>query len=67
MELVPLLTLEQQVSIGTKLGDIERDELVKFLRANTYVFAWSHEDMLGIDPKVTVHHFNIDLPFRLVK
>ncbi|KAL5571889.1 hypothetical protein UlMin_021486 [Ulmus minor] len=31
------------------------------------VFAWSHEDMLGIDPSVIVHRLNIDPNFKPVK
>ena len=38
-----------------------------FLCDNHDVFAWSHEDMLVIDPKFIVHRLNIDPSFRLVK
>ncbi|KAL5542329.1 hypothetical protein UlMin_010039 [Ulmus minor] len=31
------------------------------------VFAWSYEDMPGIDPNVIVHHLNIDPNFKPVK
>ena len=30
------------------------------------MFAWSHEDMLGIDPLVIVHKFNVDLTYKPV-
>jgi len=42
-------------------------ELVAFLRHNSDVFAWSHEDMPGIDPSVIVHKLNVDPNYRLVK
>ena len=30
-----------------------------FLKNSTDVFAWSHEDMPGIDPSVITHHLNV--------
>ena len=33
--------------------------LVRFLRKNIDVFAWSHEDMPGIDPSVITHRLNV--------
>ncbi|KAL5565983.1 hypothetical protein UlMin_029147 [Ulmus minor] len=41
--------------------------LIVFLREHRDVFAWSHEDMPGIDPNVIVHHLNIDPNFKPVK
>ena len=35
--------------VGKKLQRSLKDELVKFLKQNLDVFAWSHEDMPGID------------------
>jgi hypothetical protein len=37
-----------------------KEELVAFLKCNSDVFAWSHEDMLGIDPLIIVHKLNVD-------
>ncbi|KAL5556432.1 hypothetical protein UlMin_038668 [Ulmus minor] len=42
-------------------------DLINFLRDHHDVFAWSQEDMPGIDPKVIVHRLNIDPSFRPVK
>ena len=39
-------------------GKIKKD-LIHFLRENIDVFAWSHEDMPGIDPSVITHRLNI--------
>ena len=39
-------------------GKIEKD-LIRFLRENIDVFAWSHEDMPGIDPSVITHRLNV--------
>ena len=45
--------------IGADLeGKIKKD-LIRFLRENTDVFAWSHEDMPGIDPSVITHRLNV--------
>jgi len=33
---------------------------VKFLKKNLDVFAWSHEDMLGIEKQVIEHSLNVD-------
>jgi hypothetical protein len=40
---------------------------VAFLRHNCDVFAWSHEDMPGIDPSIIVHKLNVDPNYRPVK
>jgi hypothetical protein len=44
-----------------------KEELVVFLRHNSNVFAWSHEDMPRIDPSVIVHKLNVDSNHRAVK
>ncbi|KAL5583459.1 hypothetical protein UlMin_015901 [Ulmus minor] len=57
-------------NIEVKLNQVRkqlRTDLINFLRDHRDVFARSHEDMLGIDPKVIVHRLNIDPSFRPVK
>ena len=44
-----------------------KDELVKFLKKNLDIFAWHHEDMLGIDGDVIEHHLNVDPMKKLVQ
>ena len=39
---------------------------MEFLLANSEVFAWSHEDMPGIDLKVITHNLNIRLEVKPV-
>ncbi|KAK1399355.1 hypothetical protein POM88_009218 [Heracleum sosnowskyi] len=46
--------------IGANLGPEMRDNLVSFLKENLDVFAWSHADMIGIDPEVMCHRLNLD-------
>ena len=45
--------------IGVDLeGKIKKD-LIRFLRENIDVFAWSHKDMPGINPSVITHSLNV--------
>ena len=44
-----------------------RQVLTAFLRANQDVFAWSHEDMSGIDPSIMVHKLNVSSSFLPVR
>ncbi|KAL5563317.1 hypothetical protein UlMin_033064 [Ulmus minor] len=53
--------------IGSALTGQFKEDLIIFLREYRDVFAWSHEDMLGIDPNVIVHRLNIDSNFKPVK
>ena len=46
--------------IGTTLSLKMRTRLVQFLKENRDVFVWSHEDMLGISPRVIEHKLNVD-------
>ena len=41
---------ERKILIGTLLSSEERKELVSVLRKNRDVFAWTHQDMVGVDP-----------------
>lgn len=67
LKLVALLGLERQVSINTKLGAMDREELIKFLRADADVFAWWHKDMPDIDLETMVHRLNLDPSLQLIK
>ncbi|XP_074359652.1 uncharacterized protein LOC141699695 [Apium graveolens] len=46
--------------IGSNLSPDLREDLARFLRENLDVFAWSHSDMIGIDPNVMCHRLNLD-------
>ena len=50
---------EKFTRIGTSMEEKTKQDLVQFLRENNDVFAWSHEDMLGIDPSVITHRLNV--------
>ena len=53
---------DRTIKIGTPANPTAGQALTTFLKDNRVVFAWSHEDMLGIDPSVTVHRLNVS-PF----
>ena len=57
---------ERVIRVGTHAMDTTQLELVLTLKSNTDVFAWSHEDMLGVDPRIMVHILNVSPSFPLV-
>ena len=50
---------EKFTRIGTSMKEKTKQDPVQFLRENIDVFAWSHEDMSGIDPNVITHCLNL--------
>ena len=55
------------VRIGSTLPPDVKTELEKFLRKNFEVFAWSHEEMPGIDSKTATHRLNVNPVFKPIK
>ena len=51
---------KRMTRMGTLASLLIRQALAAFLRMNQDVFAWSHEDMPGIDPSVIVHRLNVN-------
>ena len=51
--------LEKYTRVRADMKKKTKQNLVQFLKKSIDVFAWSHEDMLGIDPSVITHHLNI--------
>uniref|UniRef100_A0A2N9EWG4 Uncharacterized protein n=1 Tax=Fagus sylvatica TaxID=28930 RepID=A0A2N9EWG4_FAGSY len=54
-------------SIGTKMDRTIREALISFLKSNLDVFAWTHDDMPGIDPTTICHKLNVDPSIRPIK
>ena len=50
---------EKSTRIGADLEEKIKKDLIRFLRENIDVFAWSHEDMPDIDLSVITHRLNI--------
>ena len=69
LEIVELVEREasKTIRMGTTLSPKMRTKLVQFLKENLDVFAWSHEDMPGISPKVIQHKLNVDLERKPVQ
>ena len=59
--------LDRTTKIGTLTNPPVCQLLTTFLRSNWDVFAWSHEDMPGIDPSVMVHRLNLSLSFPSIR
>ncbi|XP_052295858.1 uncharacterized protein LOC127901870 [Citrus sinensis] len=55
------------IRIGSRLKREQKQELVKCLQAHADVFAWTHEDMPGIDPEVACHKLAIKKGARAVR
>ena len=54
---------DRTTRIGTLTSLIVLQALITFLKDNRDVFAWSHEDMPGIDPLVMVYRLNVSPSF----
>ena len=46
------------IKIGSTLNEKERKDLKKLLIEFEEVFAWSYEDMPGIDPEISQNHID---------
>ncbi|KAL0457961.1 UNVERIFIED_CONTAM: hypothetical protein Slati_0423300 [Sesamum latifolium] len=69
-----LITLElipgdpgKVTKIGSKMKEDVRDQVIDCLRKNKDIFAWTPQDLEGIDPGVITHHLNLDPTIRPVK
>ena len=60
-ELIDLGVPDQprEIRIGSSLSPYERSKLIDLLRSYLDVFAWSYEDMPGLDPTIVQHHLPI--------
>lgn len=58
---------DRVASIGAHLNLILHEELIILLREYQDCFAWSHDDMAGIDPTIITHQLQVDPNFTPVK
>ena len=56
-----------RVLLGENLSCKLKEELTHFLKANLGVFAWTHEDMVGIHLDVMCHRLNINPDFKPIR
>uniref|UniRef100_A0A2N9FAH3 Uncharacterized protein n=1 Tax=Fagus sylvatica TaxID=28930 RepID=A0A2N9FAH3_FAGSY len=54
-------------ALGQKMDRTIREALISFLKSNLDVFAWTHDDMPGIDPATICHKLNVDPSIRPIK
>lgn len=47
------------IHLAASLSDEERKEFIKNFKEKQINFAWSYDDMPGLDPKLIMHHLNI--------
>ena len=57
---------EKFTRIKTSMEEKTKQDLVQFPKKSTDVFAWSHEDMPRIDPRVITHRLNVSSSYKLV-
>jgi hypothetical protein len=50
----------KQVTISAKLDNKIESELIQFLRDNSDIFAWSAEDLLGVDRSIIEHILDVN-------
>jgi hypothetical protein len=55
---------EQRVLLGSQLSDEQEKTLLRFLFNNKDVFAWSANDLCGVNRDVIEHSLNVDPSFR---
>jgi len=55
------------VFISNDLSLEKRQNLISLIREYIDVFAWSYEDIPGLDPPITMHRLNIKTDAKLLK
>jgi hypothetical protein len=55
---------EQRVVLGSQLSEEQEKTLLRFLFNNKDVFAWSANDLCGVNRDVIEHSLNVDPSFR---
>jgi hypothetical protein len=67
LEEYEIRSIGRKIKVRSQLSSPLKESLVAFLHNNADVFAWSHEDMSGIDPSVLTHRLDVDLSHHPVK
>ncbi|KAL0373904.1 UNVERIFIED_CONTAM: hypothetical protein Sradi_3306100 [Sesamum radiatum] len=58
---------ERTTKIGTSMRPSTEEQLIRFLKENQEVFAWTMTDLHGISPDVITHRLNVDPNAKPVK
>ena len=51
---------QRTVFISSQLAAQEKEQLVALLKRYVDVFAWTYDEMPGLDPRLVVHFLNVD-------
>ena len=57
---------QKLVFISSQLAAQEKEQLVTLLQKYMDVFAWTYDEMLGLDLGLVVHSLNVDSGIKLV-
>ena len=60
-------THSKLISISESLSPIKKQDLISLIQEYIDIFAWSYEDMPGLDHQVAMHSLNIKSDAKLVK
>jgi hypothetical protein len=55
---------EQKVLLGSQLSDEQEKTLLRFLFNNKDIFAWTTNDLCGVNRDIIEHPLNVDSSFR---
>jgi len=55
------------IFIGESLLPSEKEDQIQLIREYIDVFAWNFLDMHGLDPRIAMHHLNINPDTKPVK
>ena len=58
---------EKPVKIGVNFPKDMKHKLIALLKEFKEIFAWSYQDMLGLDTEIVVHRIPVKLEFPLVQ
>src|SRR5262249_46667183 len=59
--------LAKTIQVGASLGPEEREAYQRCLSKHADIFAWSDNDLPGVDPRVVSHRLNLDPSHRPVQ
>ncbi|KAL0409604.1 UNVERIFIED_CONTAM: Transposon Ty3-G Gag-Pol polyprotein [Sesamum radiatum] len=65
--LLKFLVVDVPSAYNVILGEEAKKEITLCLQRNANIFAWTPQDLEGIDPQVITHHLTIDPSYRPVK
>ena len=58
---------KKEVKIGANLEDSVKNRLIQMFHEYIEIFAWSYEDMLGLDTDIVVHRLPMKEGFSPIK